>query len=131
MFKCMFLRNSTPLLVKSCTWFISNSIHSKWIRSLAETHWVLIKQYRSWNGNECISQLAAQWQANRKVWVLMGWWVVSAQTDKRVVGDMMGDDMHKITLDGALSTWWSCRCPCYRGVGVDGLQGSLPTQMTP
>jgi len=100
----MFLRNSTPLLVKSCTWFISNSIHSKWIRSLAETHWVLIEQYRSWNGNECISQLAAQWQANRKAWVLMGWWVVSAQTDKRVVGDMMGDDMHKITLDGALST---------------------------
>ena len=100
----MFLRNSTPLLVKSCTWFISNSIHSKWIHSLAETHWVLIEQYRSWNGNECISQLAAQWQANRKAWVLMGWWVVSAQTDKRVVGDMMGDDMHKITLDGALST---------------------------
>ena len=37
----------------------------------------------------------------------------------------------KVRLDGALSTWWSCRCPCYRGVGVDGLQRSHPTQMTP
>jgi len=28
----------------------------------------------------------------------------------------------KVRLDGALSTWWSCRCPCsLQGVGPDGL----------
>jgi len=36
---------------------------------------------------------------------------------------------HPRAEDGALSTWWSCGCPCsLQGVEPDGLQRSLPTQ---
>ena len=30
----------------------------------------------------------------------------------RVVGDGLFLEMFKVRLDGALSTWCSCRCPC-------------------